>query len=144
MGEGHHVKFVPSLSQHPSCAHLVPCVITAGERLSRCESESWETPAGSLDDWCLRRFGGVCAAPVDRAPAPPATKYQLPLLTPPPPASLLIEPLPLPPTLPSSARFMRKTPLSCSHLAPLPGRAPGLVSGLIFYLGRPLTRTLPL
>lgn len=43
---GDHVKFVPSLSQHPSCAHLVPCVITAGERLSRCESESWETPAG--------------------------------------------------------------------------------------------------
>lgn len=131
------------------------CRRTAEQMRERIVGDS----GGSPDDWCLLRFRGVCAAPVDRAPAPPATKYQLPPFFPPPSLSLslpteaLLSPgppyiapqaLPPPPTLPSSARFMRKTPLSFSHLAPLPGRAPGLVWGLIFYLGRPLTRTLPL
>lgn len=61
------------ISQHPSCAHPVPCVITPREWLSRCEGCGWDwirrlqwVPP-SLDNWCLLCFGGICAAPVDRA-----------------------------------------------------------------------------
>lgn len=61
------------VSQHPSCAHPVPCVITPREWLSRCEGCGWDgirrlqwVPV-SLDNWCLLCFRGICAAPVDRA-----------------------------------------------------------------------------
>ncbi len=61
------------VSQHPSCAHPVPCVITRREWLSRCKGCGWDrirrlqrVPV-SLDNWCLLCFGGICAAPVDRA-----------------------------------------------------------------------------
>lgn len=62
------------VSQHPSCAHAVPCLITPREWLSRCEGCGWDwirrlqrVPV-SLDDWCLLCFSSICAAPVDRAP----------------------------------------------------------------------------
>lgn len=51
----------------------MPCVITPREWLSRCEGCGWDwirrlqwVPP-SLDNWCLLCFGGICAAPVDRA-----------------------------------------------------------------------------
>lgn len=61
------------VSQHPSCAHPVPCVITPREWLSRCEGCGWdrirrrERVPVSPDNWCLLCFGGICAAPVDRS-----------------------------------------------------------------------------
>lgn len=61
------------VSQHPSCAHPVPCVITLREWLSRCEGCGWngigrlQRVPVSLDNWCLLCFRGICAAPVDRA-----------------------------------------------------------------------------
>lgn len=72
------------------------CRRTAEQMRERIVGDS----GGSLDDWCLHRFSGVCAAPVDRAAAPPATKYQLPLFFSPSlflhkaPGRLLIELLP--------------------------------------------------
>lgn len=51
----------------------MPCVITPREWLSRCEGCWWDgirrlrrVPA-SPDNQCLLCFGGICAAPVDRA-----------------------------------------------------------------------------
>lgn len=107
------------VSQHPSCAHPVPCVITPRERLSRCEGCGWEwirrlrRVSVSPDNWCLLCFGGICAAPVDRA---------VPHLLPNTSAVYFSAEAPgLPYSLsPRSARFMRKPPVSFSHLPLVP------------------------
>lgn len=123
------------VSQHPSCAHPVPCVITPREWLSRCEGCGWdwigrrEQIPVSPDNWCLLCFGGICAAPVDRA-APHLLphisclffRWRLrPLLQPLPQVSQVHEKAPYKLFSPSTSSWTLKPLLGWSEVDLLPG-----------------------
>lgn len=127
------------VSQHPSFAHPVPCVITSGEWLSRCEGCGWdwierlEPVPVSPDSWCLRCFWGICAAPVDRA-AP----HLLPNI------SCLFfhwSPRPLLQPLPRVSQVHEKAPCKLFSPSTSSRTLKRSVAGLrlICYLGHPLT-----
>lgn len=115
------------VSQHPSSAHPVPRVITPWKWLSRCEGCGWDrvgrlqrVPA-SPDDWCSLRFGGVCAAPVDRAAPPTCYRTSAVCFSSTGAPGLPCSPA-TPSPLPRSDRFMRKPRPSFSHLPRGPQR----------------------
>lgn len=128
------------VSQHPSCAHPMPCVITLREWLSRCEGCEWDgigrlqrVPV-SPDNWCLLCFRGICAAPVDRA-AP----HLLPNIS-----CLFFHRSPGPPLqpLPQVSQVHEKDPAKLFSPSTSSWKSSSACLRLICYLGHPLTWTL--